>query len=439
MVKPSVIILSFFLFISLNCNNPTQPPVIQNVELKVNDATATEVFLEITTSNINLPVSATLNKDGTLLQNITLVNANTTIVDKSLSPNKNYTYQVIININGKQVTSSSVPAQTMDTTSHNFTWQTFTFGGLAGSSTLYDVAIINENDIWAVGEIYMNDSKGQPDPNAYNAVHWDGSKWELKRIKTNACGGVVYPPIKAIFVFSSNDILFAHIDGSISYYNEIEFINDCSLITQLNGSANKIWGMSRNDFYVVSSNGFIAHYINGYWQKLISGTNLNVNDIWGDFNQATGKYEILAVASNIFSTPDRAILSIDPATRIVTHLSSQPIQYTLKGVWFNSNKQYFVSGDGIFQKHRLSDNSWKNNPLEITNYFINKIRGNDINDVVAVGAFGEVLHYNGVNWKSYRNTTKINDGAYYSVETGNNLVAAVGQDNPAAVLIIGKR
>ena len=147
-----------------SCNNPTQPPVIQNVELKVNDATATEVFLEITTSNVTLPVSATLNKDGTLLQNITLVNANTTIVDKSLSPNKNYTYQVIININGKQVTSSSVPAQTMDTTSHNFTWQTFTFGGQAGSSTLYDVAIINENNIWGVGP-------------GGTIVHYDGSKW----------------------------------------------------------------------------------------------------------------------------------------------------------------------------------------------------------------------------------------------------------------------
>src|SRR3972149_8811161 len=194
-MKIIIIMLVALLANLFSCKTPTRPPVIQNVELKVNDATATEVFLEITTSNVNLPVSATLNKDGTLLQNITLVNANTTIVDKSLSPNKNYTYQVIININGKQVTSSSVPAQTMDTTSHNFTWQTFTFGGQAGSSTLYDVAIINENDIWAVGEIYMNDSTGQPDPNTYNAVHWDGSTWELKRIKTNACGGVVYPPI----------------------------------------------------------------------------------------------------------------------------------------------------------------------------------------------------------------------------------------------------
>ena len=46
-----------------------------------------------------------------------------------------------------------------DTTSHNFTWQTFTFGEHS-SSTLYDVAIINDSSIWAVGEIYMNDSLG---------------------------------------------------------------------------------------------------------------------------------------------------------------------------------------------------------------------------------------------------------------------------------------
>jgi len=47
----------------------------------------------------------------------------------------------------------------MDTTSHNFTWQTWTFGEHS-SSRLYDVAIINENNIWAVGEIYMKDSLG---------------------------------------------------------------------------------------------------------------------------------------------------------------------------------------------------------------------------------------------------------------------------------------
>ncbi len=56
---------------------------------------------------------------------------------------------------------------TMDTTSHNFTRQSFTFGQHS-SSVLYDVAIIDENNIWAVGDIYMNDSLGNPDPNRYN-------------------------------------------------------------------------------------------------------------------------------------------------------------------------------------------------------------------------------------------------------------------------------
>lgn len=63
----------------------------------------------------------------------------------------------------------------MDTTSHNFTWQAFEFGKQTNVSRLFDVAIINENDIWAVGEIYMNDSLGNPATNAYNAVHWDGT------------------------------------------------------------------------------------------------------------------------------------------------------------------------------------------------------------------------------------------------------------------------
>jgi hypothetical protein len=52
------------------------------------------------------------------------------------------------------------PPDSIDTTSHNFNFQTWRFGEYS-SSTLYDVAIIDENNIWAVGEIYLNDSTGQ--------------------------------------------------------------------------------------------------------------------------------------------------------------------------------------------------------------------------------------------------------------------------------------
>ena len=52
-------------------------------------------------------------------------------------------------------------------------------------------------------------------------------------------------------------------------------------------SMNKIWGSSSNDLYVVGNNGKIAHYNGTSWQRIESGTTLNINDIWGDFNEKT--------------------------------------------------------------------------------------------------------------------------------------------------------
>jgi hypothetical protein len=323
-----------------------------------------------------------------------------------------------------------------DTTSHNFTFQTWTFGEHS-SSSLYDVAIINDTSIWAVGEIYMNDSLGQSDPRAYNTLHWDGSEWKLKRIKTNACGGVDYPPIKAIFAFSSNDILFAHIDGSISHFNGTKFSNDCSLITQLNGSANKMWGKSMNDFYVVSSNGFLAHYQNGIWNSIESGTDLDIYDIWGDYNSTNDEYEIIAVAAKEFVTYDKKILRINGNT--VQNIRTDSIPYSIHGLWFKSGKKYFVAGDGLYSKDNINSSlEWDWLHPDITNYYLYALRGQNINDLFVCGAFGEIIHYNGSSWKSYIQQTSIN-GTLKNIDFKKNLVVAVGYANPKAIIIIGTR
>jgi hypothetical protein len=258
----------------------------------------------------------------------------------------------------------------------------------------------------------------------------------LKRIKTNACGGVVYPPIKAIFAFSADDVLFAHIDGSISHYNGTDFTNDCSLITQLNGSANKIWGVSRNDFYVVSGNGFIAHYQNGQWSRIESGTDLNIYDIFGAYNYETKEWEILAPASNILQSLDRELLSIK--NNSVEHLNTAPITGTLRTVWFIPDKTYLLGGGGIFRKVYLTDSVWESKHIGITIYSTNKIRGNAINDIVLTGGSGEVLHYNGYSFKSYFNQTQVN-GNYYSVDIKNDIIVTVGENNSTAVVAIGMR
>jgi hypothetical protein len=53
--------------------------------------------------------------------------------------------------------SNELSVTTMDTTSHNFTFTTWKFGTI-GSSVLYDVAIVYENNIGAVGEIMIADT-----------------------------------------------------------------------------------------------------------------------------------------------------------------------------------------------------------------------------------------------------------------------------------------
>ena len=135
----------------------------------------------------------------------------------SLNPNQTYNYQVVLSPD-TTIKSEKVTAQTLETTSHNFTWQTFEFGEHS-SSVLYDVAIIDENNIWAVGEIYMNDSLGNADPIAYNAAHWDGNQWETKRIKYYGnCSAVEYPPLKAVWAFSGTNIIVTN-GGSIGWFN----------------------------------------------------------------------------------------------------------------------------------------------------------------------------------------------------------------------------
>ena len=163
---------------------------------------------------------------------------------------------------------------------------------------------------------------------------------------------------------------------------------------------------------------------------------MNINDIYGSWNNKSNQYEILAVASNLFESFDRQILKI--SGNIVSEENSYNLTGTLYYTWFKPNRKYYVGGDGIYQKKQISDSIWENKPYDITTYYVYSIRGNDINDLVAVGAFGEILHYNGLTWKSFMDETRIN-GNLYSVCIKNNLVVAVGYGSTKGVIMIGQR
>ncbi|MCK6615916.1 MAG: glucosyl transferase [Ignavibacteriaceae bacterium] len=423
---------------SYSCSEPASPYGQTAITLEALDASCTEVWLELKFSNLTQPADVAIQKDGKDYHRILSLNRDTLLVFENLEPSTNYSFRAIIRYEGKDdKISNTVQVRTMDTTSHNFTWQTFTFGEV-GSSSLYDVAIIDENNIWAVGEIYMKDSLGNPNPYAYNAVHWDGNNWTLNRIMFNTiCGQTSLSsyPAKAIYKINENDIWIA-VDGDqiARLENGVQTKIIC-LPSTVSMSINKMWGSSSSDLYVVGNGGNIAHYNGTSWQKIESGTTLHINDVWGDYNTMSKKWEILCVGSNQLIDEGRTLLSIEENK--ATPINDSGLSWALNSIWFKTRRKYIIGGDGLYISASTSE-VWKRD-ISQPPYYKTAVRANGLNDIFVVGAFGLILHYNGSTWHSYLPETYLNNGAYGRVAVKNNIVIATGGQGTKAVLTMGRR
>ena len=434
----NIFILAVVITFLISCNTVEPPPDKAVLTLTLEDVSCTEAWITLTTANLQLPATLNLLKDNTITKTINLQTADTLLYIDSLLPNQTYKFHSVIqSINHS---SNEISVTTMDTTSHNFTFQTWTFGTI-GSSSLYDVAIISENNIWCVGEILVADSS----PNGYtmyNAVHWDGNEWNLKKITVNFRGFLITPTLEGIFAFSPTQIWLA---GGLTIFGDGTSWTpyDIRLLTGIDGlSASKIWGSSPDNVYFVGRNGNITHYngspsVDG-WTKIESGTSLPIRDIWGDFNSKTNKYEILAVAAEVAINNGSKVLRIDGNS--VTEESNNGLSWDVGDLWFKSGNKYYVAGAGIHYKHSLNDSLWNRySPGIVTNYVSFGIRGSNINDVFAAGSFLEIAHFNGVTWHNYLNEISSGSGAVGSIDIKGNLMVTVGLEGSSALVLIGRR
>ena len=185
--------------------------------LELDDAHCTEAWIILKTEKLTLPAELTFKQynpaGDSVTKSISLNIADTLLYIDSLLPNQTYGYQVT----GTLASCTRQPEASIEQlanryndghNSHNFTFEMITFGREIGSSVLYDVAIIDENNIWAVGDIWIKDDTSSLGYTKYNAVHWDGSQWELKVNNSYVQGFAV--PITSIWAFSESDIWFAH-------------------------------------------------------------------------------------------------------------------------------------------------------------------------------------------------------------------------------------
>ncbi len=336
---------------------------------------------------------------------------------------------------------ATCPPQPGDTTSHNFVWTQSILGG-AASSVFYDVAIINDTLAYAAGAVYLTDSTGNVDPNAYNLAKWDGSSWSLIRIQFWTVRGDTKKtsyPAGAVLGFAPDDVWIGvlgdqivHWDGSSQ--SDAQFLPTSFKLT-------KMWGESSSSFYVVGYGGNIFHYVDGSWESLQSGTKLPIRDIWGASSiESIGNRlgtQILAIASG--ESPDlRNDVLLINGTSVIT-LSNGGLPGYLRGIWFTTNQSYYVVGDGIYGATSPNPTQWSGETEILTPYTTTCVRGNKANDVFVAGAYGEILHFNGSTWQSFRPQTAIPDGAFTGLAVRGNLVIAVGGSSGQAIADVGKR
>lgn len=442
-MKQTMLLILIFILIFQYCDTTEPPQSKATLTLELEDVSCTEAWLKLTTTNLPLPTSLNLLKNNAVSQVFILNTQDSILYIDSLLPKQTYSFQV--SSIQHPVSSNKANATTMDTTSHNFTWQSWTFGQHS-SSVLYDVAIINENNIWAVGEIYMNDSLGNPDPHAYNAIHWNGVSWELKRVPFFYNGSPIFVVIKSVFAFREDDIWFeAGIHWNGSNFEQIP------MNVSFPSHVNKLWGSSSNDLYAVGNGGNIAHYNGSSWTKIESGTSMNLFDIsssdgksiyisGGNFNMLEG---ILLLGNSSGFKMLKEGKNISAAEIFKPYFAG-----ISKTVWMSYKRTVFWGGNFLYRYKlgmidfvkSLPGNYFNQNSNGENWGFISMIRGNSDNDLIMIGEGNTVRHFNGFTWEQLGMPYNYNsDYTWLAVEVKANIIASVGRSNASAILILLQR
>jgi hypothetical protein len=421
-----VIVISVLCTLALTCKKEPPPAVhIPTLALTAVDASCTEAWLKLTTTQVPATVRLVrLTPTLQTLQTLQLTTPDTLVIDEGLLPNRTYTYKAY-RLEGQTPnptdSTPGVQLTTMDTTSHNFTWQLDTLG--THSSVLYDVAIINDTLVYAVGEIFHRDSS--ENWTFFNLAKWNGREWTLQRVYYRG-NNIIHT--RWILAFAWNDIWitpYTHWDGTT--WREVPFDPIFSGV-----GTNKAWGTSSSDFYVVGNGGFIAHYDGVRWRRIESGTTLPINDVWGGDNRIAGDNMILAAASDAFTHGGGKIIRVKSGSD-ADSLTWGTIYRTPQSIWFDE-RDVFVCGSTFWK--RTYGGGWQE--LIAPSFYLNCVRGAASNDLLMVGHFGIVMHFNGWSLRSY-DETRLSTGNYKSVAVRQNHVIAVGRTGPHAIAARGRR
>lgn len=450
MQKLGVIIVLIMVITSCETSSPS---LGNKLQLSLEDVSCTEVWFGLRNENLSQQGELNITLNDSIIKSLTLNSQDTLLYIEDLRPGKTYTFKATYipkeEIDYIGTSSEELIVRTMDTTNHNFTWQSFTFGsGKFGEySYLKDVAIIDENNIWAVGEIHTADdwdSEGNY-VGPYNAVHWDGSKWELKRIFVFYKNRTNLAPLTGVFALPDGKIIFS---SGLPYLPEgnhwkLYHLWDMEILNSNDGDVSAIWGTSIDNLYFAGRKGTIVHYNGSKWEKIESGTEVRLTDIHGTPDGKT------VWACGWEWDGSKVIIEIRDGESKVLWDGSQYISAfndQLHSIWYDGKKVWIGGGTIIWKENKSKD--WKEVYLESENSisidqikgFIYGLIGTSKNNIYGVGEYGIIWHFNGKTWKYDKEEYDRNQfKRYNNVAIKNNTVAICGYLNGKAIITVNYR
>ncbi|GIK62046.1 MAG: hypothetical protein HND39_07935 [Ignavibacteriota bacterium] len=417
--------ISFLFIVISGCKDeppvvpPPPPPsdVKDTLRLTFEYATHRSIIInsKTTTSNKHSTVKLyrIFNNADTLVSEYPITTNDTSIIDDNngngLQLNTNYTYYTVrIDSTGERKDSGNIiTITTLAATNFNYTWQEFALGD--PGSVLYDVWGTDENNVYAVGGVYFNDT-------SFGVIHWNGVEWN---VASQFGGGL------AIHGFSANDIwtvggTIYHFNGQI--WDEILF-NDQILVDNIPYYA--VWGTNSNNVYFGSGRGKVIHWNGNKAQIVYSNADqVFVKDLDGyasDF--------IIGVGTGM--VPPLLAIKYDG-----TIWNDLPISdpWSLNAVSIATMKQVYFGGDGVFE---MIGNKFSH--IQSFGYYIWDIKYNKQTGVtVASGAFDGVYIYNGMEWRDFRGQISSDNTRYSGIFIANNTIFCVGSTTSEAKIVIGK-
>ena len=390
----------------------------EDLELTFVDAASIEAWIEVK-SNKDMPSwKVSIMQNGNYLYDVHLSKTDTIICLDSLSPKTKYEVYAISD--GKK--SNVISFSTLDTTSHDITWIDYQLGDDV-SGYLNEIAIMNENNVNAVGSLYKNGEYKH-----YNLVKYNGNEWELERVEYREQGSIYILEYFSIYSVNSNSYWLG--SAIPMQWNGSKYLQWLLDTTVFRSKIYSIGGTRNDNIYIGGAEGHLANYNGIKWQKINSKTDLLISGIKAYDNYKTGKEEVLCIAynSNYVGARRNAIIKITERTNTI--IENITTLNNCLNIWTNKGFPIYITGGGLYSN---KTGKWEDVKVP-TNHESNRMAINGLNDII-VNSYGQLAHYNGATWRVYN----VNEGYYRDIEIKGNLIAMCGSNGSKPLIKIGIR